>query len=394
MFFNRHFRKLIALPFFAASLSTHAADHIDFPDGLNITFPEKDLADLYAWVPKRAKNKIILAMNLHALADESTQFSSDNVEYRFRLRPVTFNSTSTTSIRVPQLVDGAEETTISCTVIQNTASCSTGNFSDDAWVNNFYERFKRRKALQVFAGTVRDPFTVDLTWAETSIIQTTPLFDPTAVSGYLGPVPLAEPSNALEGSGALNITVALDKRKVLGNTYSHYAVAGEVVVDGVVFDRMGRPEISNFVVRSPELKPMYNAADTFALTPTEEATFRALFAAGISGWDRLDLKTDWNENNTTALIDSFLLDALVMNVAQYCQDTAPFFSIERAAGPLNHLFDESCGGRKPSDDVVDSVTSLLVAGPYALTHLYGDGVDGARKTRRSWPPFAPLTPHW
>lgn len=378
----------------AFGLSAQAADHIDFPDGLNISFPEKDLSDVYAWVPKHGRKRVILAMNLHALANESTEFSSDNVEYRFRLRPVSFDETTTTSIRAPQLVEGADEITVSCTVTADIASCSSGSFSDRARLNNFYERFKPRKAMQVFAGTVKDPFTVDLTWAQTSIIQTTALFDPAATPGYIGPIPLAEPANTLEGGGALNITVALDQKKLLGSTYSHYAVAGEVLVDGVVFDRMGRPEVNNFIVRSPELKPMYNAADTFALTPTEDATFRALFAAGISGWDRLDHKTDWDEANTAALVESLLLDALVINIDQRCRDTEPFFSVERSAGPLNHQFDTACGGRKPTDDVVDNITSLLVAGPYALTNLYGDGVDGVHKTKRRWPHFAPFSPLW
>ncbi len=377
------------------SLQSHnaaAADHIDWPEGPAFAFPELDITDVLTWVPK--KGKLALGLNLHPNAGSETEFSSDDVVYRFRLRPVVLEEQAGASVIVPKLVAGEAETTINCTVENDLAHCTAGNYNAYTRLNHT-KRFYNRAALQIDAGLKKDSFFIDVPNTGLHIFQSTDAFDIDSVPSYTGPVAGETPSNTVANFGVLHITAVIDVNAVLGKQYDHYIVAADILLNGEIFERMGRPETSNFVLRDNELKDEYNGGDVFALSQNEKTLYSELFSKSIQGWDRLDRKVDWPETDRNALIDTLLLDGLVVNVRKKCRfNEDGLFDLERATGPLSHYSDR-CGGRTPNADQLDSITTLLVAGPRALKDLYGDGIDKpAFPATKAWPYFIPFEPEY
>jgi len=120
--------------------------------------------------------------------------------------------------------------------------------------------------------------------------------------------------------------------------------------------------------------------------------------ANLAFWDGLDGKTDWpasadGAHPLTALI---LADYLVVDVTKPYAEHGSFLEIELAArrGEAH----QTCGGRAPNDDVMDTIFTLLVNagnGP-----VIRDGVDQAtRPASRAFPylassnPDPPKAPH-
>ncbi len=100
-----------------------------------------------------------------------------------------------------------------------------------------------------------------------------------------------------------------------------------------LIDRMGRPEITNFLVRGPDFKPAYNAADSFALSPEQTGQFRAMIGAGIQAWDAFDTNVDWDaEGDGKDLAEVLADDYLVVDPNIACDvDTDSYFEIELSA---------------------------------------------------------------
>ena len=79
-------------------------------------------------------------------------------------------------------------------------------------------------------------------------------------------------------------------------------VVGETVISGhpVRLERMGRPEIKNFILqdkqydavnRDLEIRDLYNAEDAFDVGPTYLGAYRARLNANLPFFDRLDGRT-------------------------------------------------------------------------------------------------------
>lgn len=375
-----------SLLFFLPNISK-AADHIDWPEGINITFSEIDITDIFVWVPE--KGKLAMVQNLHFSADETSEFSSEDVEYRFRIRPVTLKRTPGINVAVPQLIDEVPEVVVSCRVRNNAiAYCSTSGHRVSSRLGHV-GRFRKNAPLQLFAGTIADPFFAHGDWLGQRISESFSTFDPYADPDYMGPVPMENPVNLTDGLGVLNITVVIDIADILGDSYKYYAVMADLLVNGSVFDRQGRPGINTLLIRVNELKDDYNASDAYALTAMEADLYGGLIRKGIAGWDKLDKKKDWDESHLDALVEAFLLDALIINLREKCDYRAdPLFDIERAAGPLLKYADK-CGGHTPLVDSMGSFVSFLVAGPHVLKDLYSDGLgfNPIQPTRGRWPFF-------
>jgi len=134
-----------------------------------------------------------------------------------------------------------------------------------------------------------------------------------------------------------------------------------------VIDRMGRPEVTNFIMRVPEAKVVYNKADSFALTEQELGLARQLFAAGTAFWDGLDGEANWSEAEMANHIAMLEQDYLIVDTSIACDvDDETYLDIE--------LGKASCGGRTPNADVIDRTMTWLIGGHDSLAS-FGDGVD-------------------
>src|SRR5512132_4724674 len=115
--------------------------------------------------------------------------------------------------------------------------------------------------------------------------------------------------------------------------------------------------------------------DAFQLAPAYQGAYRARLNANLAFWDGLDGNQDWlvGEGGAHPLTELVLADYLVVDVTKPYADQGSFFEIERATRE-GHAH-ETCGGRAPNDDVMDTIFTLLVNagnGP-----VIRDGVDRA-----------------
>ena len=235
--------------------------------------------------------------------------------------------------------------------------------------------------LRIFAGPRLDPFFLDLVAEQAAHKLERLVFRPDGV-------------NAVDGANVLSIILELDIATVLGpDTGPLLAVVGETVTAGhpVRLERMGRPEIKNFILRDKkfdpvnrdlELRDLYNAEDAFDVSrPTpgvprpverQSALLRPAgrqdrLAAGRSGRPSLDRV--------------LLADFLVVDTSKPYSDSS-FLEIERAV--LAGRPHTTCGGRPPDDDIVDILYTLLVGGLDGPR--ISDGVDGpTQPATRSFP---------
>jgi hypothetical protein len=189
--------------------------------------------------------------------------------------------------------------------------------------------------------------------------------------------------------------VEFDVAAVLGpDTGPLLAVVGETLTarHPVRLERMGRPEIKNFILqdkkfdqvnRDMELRDLYNAEDAFALCPDYVEAYRARLNANLPFFDRLDGGIDWppNEEGNHPLTELLLADFLVVDTSKPFTEGG-FLEIERAV--LSGRPHTTCGGRPLNDDIVDSLYTLLVGGVDGPP--ISDGVDhGTRPAGRTFP---------
>ena len=168
----------------------------------------------------------------------------------------------------------------------------------------------------------------------------------------------------------------------------------------VRIERVGRPEVKNLMLapkqfdpvnRDLEIRDLYNMEDVFQLAEGYVGAYRARLNANLAFWDGLDGKIDWpmNGNGIHPLTELVLADYLVVDVTKPYADQGSFFEIERAT--REGRAHETCGGRAPNDDVMDTIFTLLVNagnGP-----VIRDGVDRATTpASHAFPYLAPPNP--
>src|SRR4029450_7684869 len=194
--------------------------------------------------------------------------------------------------------------------------------------------------------------------------------------------------NAVNGANVLSVILELDVATALGpDTGPLVAVVGETVTAGghpVRLERMGRPEIKNFILqdkkfdtvnRDLELRDLYNAEDAFAVSPAYAGAYRARLNANLPFFDRLDGRIDWppNEHGNHPLTEVLLAAFPVCDPSTPFTDGG-FLEIERAV--LSGRPHTTCGGRPLNDDIVDILYTLLVSGLEGAP-VSGGGGQGA-----------------
>jgi hypothetical protein len=243
--------------------------------------------------------------------------------------------------------------------------------------------------VRVFAGPRWDPFIMDAPAALKTIATGKLAFtDPGAIY--------------MDGKNVLSLVVEVDCAQVL-NDVELVGVVAETLTRGklaVRIERVGRPEVKNMMLapkqfdpvnRDLEIRDLYNMEDAFHLADGYEGAYRARLNANLAFWDGLDGKTDWptDGNGTHPLTDLVLADYLVVDPSKPYAEQGSFLEIERAAREGRPH--ETCGGRAPNEDVIDTIFTLLINagnGP-----VIRDGVDqSTRPASRSFPYLSPANP--
>jgi len=366
------------------------ADHFSGPRAL--ADPVSDIADLYAFPHPERAGCLVLVLDVFPFAAASARFS-DAIDYRIRLRPVQAAAVGVDTA----LAVGEPEYIFHCTF----SAPRDGEGSDQLWqegtclaptgeavsfqVND--ESGGQASGLRVFAGVRLDPFFICVPRVQKMLGAGQFEFPEHAV-------------NTIDGRNVLSIVIEADVATVVGpNTGPLMAVVAETVTRGgigVRLERMGRPEIKNFILgpnthdtvnRDIELRDLYNDEDAFKLAPHYLGAYRARLDANLTFYDGLDGKPDWrpSEGGNHPLTELLLADFLVVDVSKPYHE-ASFFEIERAM--LQGVPHETCGGRSLNDDVIDTLLTVMVNG--GKGPRISDGLDHATVTAsRVFPYLAP-----
>ena len=395
-------------------ISALGSDHIDFPGSQsNTDVPRSlDLTDLFTWTP--SKGKLVIAVNTHLAAQPKNKFA-ENAEYIFRIRRAQIVKIPGASVSVPAI--RPQEVTITCTFKNNKPSCKAAG-SDK--LNSQLQKLANPKGdkmaigTKVFAGFRADPFILDVPWFSIRTAATAkppvpgnepnkltqPYLNALIKAGALTEPTISalglrdyKPTNFAKDLNVLNLTIELNTADLFGmsaDKVGPLAIAAEVDKitssgERLRVDRVGRPEITNMVVRDVDspIKYKYNEEETFNIDPKIGKELMGYLAMGVLGWDGQDGKSNWGtikmvggkpiptlNLNGKILIGKILInDAQIVNPAVVCGvNERTFLDLEK--GKMN-----SCGGRTPGADIIDTLASFYTSGAKAKKTKYGDGVD-------------------
>ena len=222
------------------------ADHFSGPRAL--ADPASDITDVYTFPSPERPGHLVLVLDVFPSAAATALFS-DALSYRFRLRPVT----ATTAGGRPAFVAGADEYMFEVSFAvpspDGGAVVQAGRCTTPSGVEIPFqvgeEKPTEMHGLRIFAGPRLDPFFIDLAAEQATHKLERLAFRPDGV-------------NAVDGANVLSIILELDVATVLGpDTGPLLAVVGETVTSGghpVRLERMGRPEIKNFILRGQEVR--------------------------------------------------------------------------------------------------------------------------------------------
>jgi hypothetical protein len=357
------------------------ADHFSGPRAL--ADPASDITDVFAFPSPQQPGHLVLVLDVFPIAGPTALFS-DALRYRFRLRPVT----ATSAGGIQAFVAGADEWTFDFTFAPPApgGAVQVGTCTTPAGAAISFsvgdEQPSEATGLRIFAGQRLDPFFIDLAAESANHVLERLTFTQRGV-------------NTGEGANCLSIVVEFDVAAILGtDTGPLLAVVGETLTAGheIRLERMGRPEIKNFILqdkrfdpvnRDMELRDLYNAEDAFALHPDYAGAYRARLNANLPFFDRLDGRINWppDEKGNHPLTELLLADFLVVDTSKPFTDNS-FLEIERAV--LSGRPHTTCGGRPLNDDIVDILYTLLVGGTDGPP--ISDGVDqGTQPATRRFP---------
>jgi Domain of unknown function (DUF4331) len=346
------------------------SDHFSGP--AVIGDPAVDITDFYAFPSPERPGNLVLIMDVFPLATAQS-FFSDVVTYRFRLRPLSRSGLS--------LTPGTAEHTIDFTFddVPDGTSLQRGNVvtSDGRKASCLNGEAIEHDGMRVFAGLVSDPFFMDVEAALR-----------TDISGKLA---FNTATNTVHFRDVLSIVVEVPSAPIVErfSGVTLIAAVSENVVTRrgkpIRIERVGRPEIKNFVLASPmrdprtkglELRDLYNKEDAFALSKEYRPLYESRIDANLAFFDGLDGKTEWplGPDGHHPLRDLLIDDFLILDLAH---PFAPgnFLEIERSF--ISNRAHRSAGGRWLDDDILDEMLTLFVNG--GRGERLGDGVNAPTK---------------
>jgi Domain of unknown function (DUF4331) len=350
------------------------SDHFSGPRAL--ADPAADITDVYAFPSPERPGHLVLVMNVLPLAAATALFS-DALSYRFRVQPVTLGRASA----APAFEPGEDEYAFTVTFAAphqgdgSDAGVQPGTCTPPGGEEISFQAGGEKPAeadgLRIFAGPRLDPFFIDFAGHMATQATEKLAFRPRA-------------ANTLEGQNVLSIVVEADAAMLGPGSGPLLAVVAETVTSGspsVRLERMGRPEIKNFIMsikkydtvnRDLEIRDLYNAEDAFSLSQDYAGAYRARLNANLAYFDRLDGKTDWppDARGTHPLTELLLADFLVVDTSKPFSEEG-YLEIETAL--LAGREHTTCGGRSLNHDIVDTLYTLLAGG--ADGPRISDGVD-------------------
>ena len=358
--------------------ASYASDHIDGP--VTAAHRAADLSDLYAFPTPGRPGFLTIVLDTFPLAPPDARFSA-RVNETILLRRATLREPSDNDSFA--VIETGDEAAIDCAF--DPPDPDGGQLVTCASSNGLRARTRfgadedLSGGFRLWAGLRADPFFLNTDFYEE------------ATEGRLVP---PEDDNTMRGANVLAIVLEVELARLLDGPPSLLAVAAETATRDTPggplrwLDRVGRPEITN-VSLTPrgltDLRDRYNVERTFGVGPEGRQLYRERLAANVAAYDALDGRSDWAESGRGALARLFADDFLLVDAARPCPPDS-FLEIERAL--LRREAHVTCGGRRPEDDIVDTLFTLYVSG--AVGSPVRDGVDRpAAPLARDFPYLAP-----
>jgi len=346
------------------------SDHFSGPSVIGD--PSVDLTDFYAFPSPEHPGNLVLIMDVFPLAT-SQSFFSNVLTYRFRLRPLTRSGRSVTHGTAEYTID------IKFDDVPEGSSFQKGNVitSDGRKASFTVGKPLEQDGMRVFAGLVSDPFFMDVEAALR-----------TDMSGKLS---FQTRVNTVQFRDVLSIAVELPFAPIV-NHFGGVTLVGAIAEDLVTrrgkpirIERIGRPEIKNFVLttmtRDPrtkgvELRDLYNKEDAFALSKEYGPLYESRLDANLAFFDQLDGRTAWplGPEGHHPVRDVLIGDYLILDLA-HAFAPGHFLEIERAV--MSDQPHKTAGGRWLDDDILDEMLTFYVNG--GKGERLGDGVDAPTK---------------
>ena len=334
--------------------------------------PAVDITDFYAFVSPERPGNLVLIMDAFPLAT-ARSFFSDVVTYRFRLRPLALSGGAITPGTVEYSID------VTFTDVPEGSSVQNGKVttSDGRKASFVLGETVEQDGMRVFSGLISDPFFMDVEAA----VRT----------DMAGKLSFNTATNTVTFRDVLSIVVEVPFAPIVerfDGTTLIAAVSENVVTrrgKPIRIERVGRPEIKNFVLASPmhdqrtkglELRDLYNKEDAFALSMEYRSLYESRLDANLAFFDDLDGKTAWplGPEGRHPLRDLLIADFLILDLA-HAFAPGNFLGIERSL--VNNQEHQSAGGRWLDDDIFDEMLTLFVNG--GKGERLGDGVDRPSK---------------
>ncbi|MGZ3703647.1 MAG: DUF4331 family protein, partial [Bdellovibrionota bacterium] len=334
-----------------------ASDHIDGP----VTMKNRvaDLTDLYVFPTPKKPGTLSVILDTYPLVGKAGHFS-DKVTYTLRFRRAAIKGTGD-----HPFFDTTDEQTLVCTfktpeiTSDHVVTCKT---SSGAIAENKYDMIADKQEgddFRLYAGMRSDPFFFNLEFAALA-----------GAKGILLPGYMRLDHDIMKHLNILTMVMEIDVNKLWKeNPPSLIAVAADSSTQDSPtspvrqIDRVGRPEITNVTMAArkgdAEIRDAYNTERSYNVTKSVAATMKERIFRNIDLYDQLDKKKDWKDADRDALASILTDDFLVVDMSKSC-DGANFFDIEKAL--LKHVEYTTCGGRRPNDDIMDTLFTLYIGG--------------------------------
>lgn len=342
------------LTLFAGPL--RASDHLDGPASSDDSVV--DLTDLFAFPTPEAPGSLTIILDVYPVVSATGHFS-EQVSYTIYVRRAAIRQGDAPAF------DTSDEVAIRCTFAtpqdhaEHLATCKTDRgLGATLKVGEVLPRGSD-DGFRLFAGQRSDPFFFDAVFAAAF-----------SVKGKLVP---PRGHDIIEGTNVLSIVIDVDVDALFpSDPPSLLALAAETITQDAAsaperrLDRLGRPEITNVTLAAhddePVLHEQYNSDRPFAVASDHASLYRERISKNLAFFDGADGHTDWTDEGRLALTEILVDDFLVVDLALPCDQPA-YFEIERSL--LTGRQHQTCGGRRPTDDVMD-----------VLFGLYAGGFDG------------------
>jgi hypothetical protein len=164
-----------------------------------------------------------------------------------------------------------------------------------------------------------------------------------------------------------------------------------------LIDRMGRVEITVFVVRDDKVRNLWNADDTFSLNPSNVEQYRDQLRRGLKRLDGFEMLDEGSTEKTVLdwptphpWVDLLMDDFLIVDLARPTKPSSTqvgYLGIEIAR--FTGAVGGGVGGRLPNEDVIEKTLTVFINGLKRPTPSRGVGVPAPARLTVDEFPFVP-----